>query len=286
VTDAAAVPLRVRVLMAHATVQLLADAHGLDVLHVKGEAIDPTLATPDRRGTDADVLVRPSHVGALLAVLQEHQWTMMNTFRTGSPFEHAATLAHPQWGYADVHRLFPGITAPPEGAFERLWTGSVRRDLAGLPCAVPSIPAQVFILVLNAARSGWGRRDLEAAWWHAPPEVVAEVHALVRDLGAEVAFAAATGDLERFRGRRGYDLWRITTQGGGRVEEWVARIRAAPDARAAALLAVRAFGINRDHLTIRLGRKPTRTEVLAEGFSRFYRAVREVMPARPTGRSR
>jgi hypothetical protein len=266
--------------MAHAAVQHLADAHGLDVLHIKGEAIDPALATPDRRGTDADVLVRPSQAQALLAVLQRHQWSMQTTFRTGSPFEHAATLTHPQWGYADVHRLFPGITAPAEAAFDRLWAGSTRRELAGLPCAVPALSAQVLILVLNAARSGWGPHDLEAAWWHAPPEVVAEVQALVRDLGAEVAFAAATGDLERYRGRREYDLWRVTTQGGGRLEEWRARIKAAPDARSAVRLAVRSVAVNRDHLTIRLGREPTGREVVAEGFSRFSRAVREVLSSR------
>jgi hypothetical protein len=286
VTEAAAVPLQVRVLMAHAAVQQIADAHGLDLLHIKGEAIDPALAAPDRRGTDADVLVRPSHVHELLAVLQGRRWSLQTTFRTGSPFEHAATLAHPLWGYADVHRTFPGITAPPEQAFDRLWVGSTRRDLAGVPCSVPSVPAQVLVLVLNAARSGWGRRDLEAAWWQAPPEVVAGVRALVRDLGAEVAFAAATGDLERYRGRRDYDLWRVTTQGGGRVEEWRARIKAAPDARSALVLAARSVAVNRDHLTIRLGREPTRREVLAEGFSRVSRAVHEVLTSRRTGRPR
>jgi hypothetical protein len=276
----------VRLLMGHACVQHLADAHDVDVLHIKGYAIDPALAAPDRFGTDADVLVRASQADTLLSAMQGAGWVMKSTFRTGSPFEHAATLLHPLWGYADVHRTFPGITADPEQAFDRLVQGAVTRPMAGVPCLLPAIPAQVFILVLNATRSGWGSSDLASAWEPAPPAVVTAVRALVHDLGAEVAFAAATGDLDRFRGRREYDLWRVTTSGGGRIEEWAARIKAAPDIRSAARLAVQALRVNRDHLAMRLGREPTRREVVAEGISRVSRGAREVRSRRSMRRAR
>jgi len=276
VTQPAPVPLSVRVRFAHAVVQLLADAHGLDVLHIKGEAIDPALAAPDRHGTDADVLVRPSHVALLLDGMRSHGWQMHNTFDTGSPFGHAAGMHHELWGYADVHRLFPGVTADPEDAFDLLWRDRASMPIAGVACWVPSLTGQVTILVLNAPRSGWGQSDLRTAWEAADPQRAADVRALVEALGAETAFAAATGDLDRHRGRRDYDLWRVITRGGTRVEEWQARIKAAPDRRAALRVALRAPLVNVDHLAHQLGRQPTRREVARALLDRARRGVREV----------
>ncbi len=267
---------RVRPSFAHAALQHLADGCGADLLHVKGVAIDRSLTTPDRVGTDADVLVRPDHVDRLLDTLTANHWTVHTTFATGSPFGHAATLVHDQWGFADVHRLFPGITAEPTVAFERLWRDRGTKEIAGIECAVPSLTGQTLILVLNAARSSpHGAADLETAWEAAPPERQRAVRDLVAELGAEVAFAAATGDLERYRGARGYDLWRVTTQGGTRFEEWLARVKAAPTVGEALRLALRAPLVNTDHLAVMLGRPPTRMDVVREFFARPLRGVRE-----------
>ena len=271
----AAVPLWVRVRFAHAAVQHLADARGLDVLHIKGEAIHPSLAAPTRRGTDADVLVRPSQAQRLLDALWAQGWQMHNTFETGSPFEHAAAMHHDLWGYADIHRLFPGVTVDPEHAFDLLWRDRSTMLIAGFICPVPALTGQVAILVLNAARSGWGQSDLRTAWEPASPQRVAEVRALVASLGAEVAFAAAMGDLDRFRSRRDYDLWRVITRGGTRVEEWRARIKAAPDRREALRIALRAPLVNTDHLAHELGRLPTRRDVARAFLHRARRGARE-----------
>jgi hypothetical protein len=271
------VPLRVRVRFAHAAVQHLADMTGIDVLHIKGEAIDPSLVAPERRGTDADVLVRPRHVPLLLASLQSHQWVMRSGFETGSPFGHAATLIHPLWGYTDLHRQFPGVTVDPEEAFDLLWNDRVSRQLAGVSCSVPGLSGQVAILVLNATRSGWGRSDLRTAWEPAPAEMADAVRLLVTKLGAQVAFAAATGDLDSYRHRRDYDLWRVTTSGGGRVEEWVARIRAAPNRHAALKIALRAPLVNTQHLANRLGRQPTRREIVRAFVARGRRGIDEIL---------
>ena len=57
------------------------------------------------------------------------------------------------------------------------------------------------------------------------------------------------------------------------MEEWVARVWAAPTPGAAIRLALRAPLVNTEHLAHRIGRKPTRLEVLREFVARPYRGV-------------
>lgn len=273
-------PLRVRVQFGHAAVQVVAGEHRIDVLHIKGVAIDPELTDGTRSGADADILVRPSQAKALVAALRAHGWVPYSGFETGSPFGHAETLRHPHWGYVDVHRFFPGTTVPPTAAFDRLWRDRTHRQLGGVTCAVPSLEGQVALLVLNAARpGGHGPRDLQTAWEPATAERRRAVGRLVEELGATVAFAAATGDLESHRGARDYDLWRVVSQGGTRLEEWRARIKAAPTRRDALRVALRAPLVNTDQLAHRLGRRPTPVDVLREFASRSRRGVTEAAGA-------
>lgn len=276
--DIVAIPAEARLAFAHAVVQHLADERAVDVLHVKGIAIDRSLTTADRVGHDADILVRPEQVDSFIEALTGHGWRVATTFRSGSPFEHATTLRHDIWASADLHRLFPGITAAPGDAFDRLWQDRHRIELGGLPCAVPSITAQTLLLVLNSARSAThGELDVETTWTGASIERRIDVERLVRELGAEVAFAAATGELDRFRDRRDYDLWRVTTRGGTRFEEWWARVKAAPSIGAAARVALRAPLVNTDHMATMLGRPPTRPEVVREFVARPARGIVEQM---------
>lgn len=274
----AAVPTRVRVAFAHAALAWLADQGGFDVLHIKGAAAHPSF---DRRsgGTDADVLVRPSQVAGYLAALRRNGWRELTTFATDSDFGSAATFRHELWGYADVHRFFPGFGGPFEAAFDRLWRDREVREIAGYPCPVPDVVAPSVILVLNAARTGGsGARaaDLTAVWDRAPAQRRHAMSSLVADLGAQVAFAAGTGDLERFRGSRQYRLWRIESQGGAsRAAKWAARIWAAPSIREACRLGLRLPLVNVDHLAMILGRRPTRSEVLREFWARPARGVGE-----------
>ena len=70
------VPVAIRVQFAHASVEIVARSCGADVLHIKGPAVDPE-ANPGRRpGTDADVLVRPQHVRALVEGLAAAGWSI------------------------------------------------------------------------------------------------------------------------------------------------------------------------------------------------------------------
>lgn len=270
------VPLPVRLRFGHAAVQHLADRLGVDLLHIKGAAADPSLRPGGYSGSDVDVLVRPAHVARLDRAMRQHGWRLYSTFEFGSPFGHAQTYLHDSWGYIDIHRFFPGIRAQPERAFDRLWADRHEVEIAGIGCQVPSVPAQAVLLVLNAARSNLRTKpDVRTAWREAPEEQRAAMEALVADLDARVAFAAATGALEHYRGERDYALWKIVSEGGSRSAEWWARVRAAPTIGAAARVVARAPLVNVDHLAHRLGRPPTRGEIVGEFFRRPARAVRE-----------
>ena len=91
------VPVALRVHLAHATVQAVAEACGAHLLHIKGPATDPRLRLASgevdeagallhapRASTDADVLVRPDQVTRFVRSLTEHGWRVLTTFRTGS----------------------------------------------------------------------------------------------------------------------------------------------------------------------------------------------------------
>jgi len=270
------VPLSVRLRFGHAAVQHLADEIGVDLLHIKGAAVDPSLRPGGYSGSDVDVLVRPAHVATLDRAMRQHGWRLYSTFEYGSPFGHAQTYLHDAWGYLDIHRFFPGIRTPPARAFDLFWSDRATTPIAGMECSVPSVPAQALLLVLNAGRSrGTERQDVVIAWRDASDERRGQIEALVADLDAAVAFAAAVGGLERYRGQRDYRLWKVASEGGSRSEEWWARVRAAPTFAEAVRIVARAPLVNVDHLAHRLGRRPTRLEIVAEFFGRPARAVGE-----------
>lgn len=273
------VPLRVRLHFGRAALQVVANQVGVDVLHIKGDAADISLRPTRATGSDVDVLVRPGHVDALDRALRSGGWRVYSTFVYGSPFGHAQTYLHDSWGFLDLHRWFPGIREDPVTAFERMWIDRRTTDFAGIGCSVPSVAAQATLLVLNAARGPRNGADLALSWTRASVEHRADVEKLVDAFDARVAFAAATGELERYRGDRDYRLWRVVSEGGTRSEEWWARVRSARTLRDALRVAARAPFVNVEHLSIELGRSPTRREVAAAFFARPRRMIVEVAAA-------
>ncbi|MCK8610131.1 nucleotidyltransferase family protein [Agromyces sp. C10] len=270
------VPLAVRLRLGHAAMQHLADSVGVDLLHIKGAAVDPELRPVELHGTDIDVLVRPAQFATLDRTMRRHGWRLHTSFQTGSPFGHAQTYLHETWGYVDVHRFFPGVRLDPDAAFERLWDDRRHLMIAAVSCAVPDTVAQSALLILNVARArGANASDLDAAWHRADAARRSEIEALVAELRAEVGFAAALGDLERFRGERDYALWKAVSTGGTRAEEWWGRVRAAPTLSGAVGIVLRAPLVNVDHLQFRLGRRPTRGDVAKEFLARPARALAE-----------
>lgn len=278
----ATIPLAVRLRFGRAAVQVVADQIGADVLHIKGDAVDPSLQA-HRFGTDVDIMVRPRHVRLLDAAVRAHGWRLYSSFDYGSPFGHAQTYLHDSWGHLDLHRSFPGIRLDPDQAFDVLARDGSTIDVAGVTCAVPGVGAQAALLLLNAARAG-GRRqhDVAVLWDAATSEERASVRAIIGELRADVAFAAAVGGLERHRRAPDYRLWKVISQGGSRSAEWWARIWAAPTFGSAVRIIAMAPRVNVERLTHELGREPTRKEVLVASLKRPATALSEAW-RRPRG---
>lgn len=201
-----ALPFGVLVDFTHADVQAIAADHGVDLLHIKGHALDPTLRRPwpdastgeIRTSIDADVLVRPSHVSRFAAALVAHGWRRLFDFADGSAFEHAATWSLDRLASLDVHRYFPGIEIDPEQAFDILWSARGSIQIAGITCPVPDLSAQRLIVVIHAARGRSSRDDADRgrAWDSLSDSEREEIDQLAERLGARVALCAGTGRLE------------------------------------------------------------------------------------------
>jgi len=270
-------PISVGIRFTHAALQVLAEGNGIDLLHIKGPAVDDRLLavlptgdprseapeTVARYSVDADVLVRPAHVDRLFEVMHRHGWTTAYHFADGSAFEHAATLTHPVLSPADVHRRFPGIGIDAPTAFERLWAERHTVLIAGTPCPVPSLRAQRLVLIVHAARGGaLHHSDIQRSWHFATEEERAAVQQLADELGAEVALAAGTGRLEEYHGTRGYELWRaLSTSEQSHVRIWVARVRSEPTVAGALRTAIRLILPNPRRMHTTLGRRPTAREL-------------------------
>ncbi len=278
-------PLDVGIRLTHASIQALAEDAGVEVLHIKGPGVHPALLgrdeddrTAPRRSVDADVLVRPSHLAAFVAAMHAHGWSTKFDFEDGSAFEHAATMQHPNLALVDVHRSFPGIGGDPEDTFDRLWAERVETSIAGYPCPVPHLTAQRLILLVHAARmNSQNADDIRRAWTEATELERTTVEELARDLRAEVALAAATGNLDRFRSRREHALWSaLSTGDSSRRRLWWARVRAEPSLAGSLRVAVKLVLPNSRRMTVWLGRPPTRRELARAYLERLRWVVAEM----------
>ena len=284
VAAAGRMPLGARVHLAHALVQRLASDAGVDLLHLKGPALLPDLRPPGRHSSDVDVLVRPGHLARLVVALESTGWEQRTDFATGSVFAHAANWWHDDWGWVDVHVTWPGVTIAPDRAYDVLAGSGVVHDIAHVPCLVPDRIGQLLVLVLHSARSV-GSNEAEFAWSRADGSEQAAVRGLAATLGAEVALAAGLGELENFRDHPTYALWRHVSTGGSRLDEWRARLAAAPTAQARAHLLADVLRVNRDHLRMELGHAPTRQELRRRQAVRLRRAAREIARLGRRGRA-
>ncbi len=276
-------PTRARIRLAHASAQRVADRAGVDVLHIKGAALDPALNSGRRESTDADVLVRPEHVRRFVAALPAAGWIMWCDFDEGSLFEHAASFHHEQFGMLDVHRIFPGLHHKADRAFAALWSDRVTRAIAAVPCQAPGAMGEHLIMLLHAGRTSGQARDVANHWRSLDPQEQDELRSLADRLGAGVGLAAALGELDQVDNAEA-DLWRLMLDNRDRLGEWRARWRAASGWREHARLGARAVRVNRFQLGQNLGRRPTRQDVRREWWRRLLagaRATRARLPRRP-----
>lgn len=246
-------PLAARIQLGHAVLQSLADQAGIDLLHIKGYAVDPGLYRPGRTSTDVDVWVRPSQAADLLTVLESHGWDPRTSFASGSIFEHAATLFHEHWGWVDVHRLIPGIGVDPEAAFERFWADRKTAEIAGFPCSVPTAGHQAWLVVIHEARAPGLHLDTEHLRGVLGSAGFEELNELAHEMGAAAAWGAALGCTDGSSD----PLWAAVRDGATGVRLLRARLRAEATLRGRLRLLVSAAVPNRDHLRMKLRREPT-----------------------------
>ncbi|AXK46874.1 nucleotidyltransferase family protein [Brachybacterium saurashtrense] len=270
------VPATTRLRLAHGCLDHLARRAEVRVLHLKGVALDPSLAEGRAPSTDCDVLVEPYRAQQFCDVLAAHGWHRVTSFAHGSVFGHAATFHHEVWGTVDVHRSFPGLEDDPAQSFERLWRGREHTPLGGRDCPVPDLTAQRLLLLVHAARDAMGRarHDVRVSWTEVDADGRAAVEALAAELGAQVPLALATGRPERAAGGRDEHLWRAVHRRAAPSEVWRARLRDARGMRERARILLQATQVNRDHLGLRLGRPPSAREVRREWWARLGRQLR------------
>jgi hypothetical protein len=215
------------------------------------------------------VLVAPGDVARLEDALTRHGWDRRSSYDSGSAFRHASNWFHRNWGYVDVHALWPGPRATPAEVYAEFAAGGLLQEIGHYPCRVPNRTAQILVLVLHAARSIGSSEDLEVAWYGVSDEDRELVRAMARRLRAETAMAAGLGELDETDADPTADLWRYYARGGGsRLEEWRARLRAAETRREWFRVLGDAVLVNRDYLRMELGHAPTRREVAVRQWHR------------------
>ncbi len=206
------VPLRIRLRFGRAAVQVVADAVGVDVLHIKGNAADPALRPIESSGTDVDILVRP-HMSRLSMVHCVPRLAALQHVRLRIPLRACTDLSPRFVGYLDLHRWFPGIRADPEVAFQRMWTDRRTVSFADVGCEVPDIAAQAALLVLNSARGAGDDADL-ARVGRMPRRTTGIRSRSSSVTGRPGGLRRCEGELERWKGARDYRLWKVISEGG------------------------------------------------------------------------
>lgn len=262
--------LAVRVRLAHARIAHLLGTAGLRGLHVKGYAAEPGVYPEDRHSSDVDLLVHPDDAAAVLALLRSHGWEPVATFSEGSIFQHAATLWHDQLGYVDVHRLFPGLGASPEAAFDALWGEHVHLVIAGRPVPVPSPRHQRLVVIVHAARDPFrGGLDVRHIRESLPAEGWAALREEAHRLDAGAAWHVATGEAADGVDSRQLTLFAALHESQSGLELFRTRWQSAATARERAVLVARTIPVNRPHLQMRLGRPVTRADLWREQRARL-----------------
>lgn len=263
-------PLTARIMLSHAYFQRLARNHGVDILHIKGYAFGTDIYRPHRYSSDVDLLVRPAHVEKFVRLLLNEGWSIQAHFETGSVFEHAMTLHHPSWGLTDIHRFFPGLGQDPGRAFEQLWLARTTRTIAHRECTVPSTLDARLLVVLHRARAGakysgdmnYLNSIMSWADW-------LRLGRRARELHSSIAYAAATGGLELYRGSRDWLLWKAVSRPHSPRTLWAGRFIAARGTRQKLRTLKNILLVNEDHLAMDLGHSPTRKEIRRRFFTRF-----------------
>lgn len=230
--------------LAHALTAHVAEEIGVRSLAVKGPVLAQQGLRSPRSSSDADVLVEPSGVEALVSALQRRGWE--ERFVADVPRildNHARTLYHPSWPCdIDVHHRFLGFLASEEQVFEEVWRRhrSVRIAGTAVYCSDPIANSAMLALhclrEMHVTRNQSELLDLGQVWKTGRDDLNME------DL---VAFAATTGATETLRpffdtigvaapvlpfDAQALAAWRLhaSSVGEGRAAAWLAAVTSGP----------------------------------------------------------
>lgn len=135
--------------------------------------------------------------------------------------------------------------------------------------------------------------DVRTSWDQASPKERSEIRELAKSLDAEVALAAATGEIDKYRRRPEYDLWRMYSEGRSTTAGFkriIAEAKAAPLGSRCVRLRLAGYAIGivgrmPRRLANALGRKPT-FAALMRGYAEFVSRAQDALPIVRRSRSR
>lgn len=214
VQESAPLSTDVAIPLALAYVQEISHSVGAPVLFFKGVPAQLQQLREPRPSADVDVIVHPNHMPALVVALEQRGWLARRTPPDDIRIipNHAVTLVHESWPCdLDLQYFFPGIFAPPEQAFEVLWTHRSTLTVAGRPVNAPDSDAHRLLLAVNTMRDlGTPKADRDAAHlarhftsrpadWERVVQLGSRLRALaiLREFALEHGLPAPTSDLTK-----------------------------------------------------------------------------------------
>ncbi|WP_144791727.1 nucleotidyltransferase family protein [Kocuria palustris] len=267
-------PPEVRVRFAHAMISHVLRAAGIRGLHHKGHTAPAGTYRAGRSSSDADVLVPAADARRAVAALEQRGWELVADYEDGSIFKHAASLWHSHLGYADIHRLLPGVEAPAEEVFERLWRHRAAESMGGRECNVPERLDHIALIVIHAARDAErGAQDVAHLRSILSDDEWEQVRSRALELDAAAAWAVATEETVTAPLNQ-VELLRALHTGADRPSLLRARLHAAESRADRARIALGALVPNRAHLRVQLRREPALPDYLREYRARIAAALR------------
>lgn len=230
------------VLLAHAFVDRVARDQGVRVMFIKGAAAVEQGLRPPQGSLDVDALVDPSQLQVLRDGLAELGWIDENPYSTPTAASYSRTHRHAAWPCElDLHTTFPGLCAPEQEIFERLWSTHELVEVAAREVPCPDRRAHALVLALNSLRE-----PAEAGKVMQLEDLVGRVSAsfdtaaltelgeLARDVGAAdtaAPFLVAVGAPNVGLGSTPpaeLHAWRLRTQPAWRTATWIEGLREQP----------------------------------------------------------
>ena len=131
-----------------------ADARGIRLLVLKGDASSRQGLREPHASSDVDVLIEPDRFADAMRLLAEAGWSeFTDSFAAERLGLHSRTVRRVGWPNSiDVHSYWPGFLMPADEAFDVVWERRELLDFGHRACAVPDRATNVLMLALHSLR--------------------------------------------------------------------------------------------------------------------------------------